>query len=110
MRARPARFARKAPTRLSIDYPGQGERIFCAHYTLRISAPEAARSVDVSIDQGPWRHCRQAAGHWWYDWTCWDCGEHEVIARVRTREGEVVSCEPHEFLVDLEPHQEEANA
>lgn len=38
-------------------------------YTFRVAAPETADEVDVSIDRGPWRPCRRAAGYWWFDWS-----------------------------------------
>ncbi|MBI4376969.1 MAG: hypothetical protein HY549_11030 [Elusimicrobia bacterium] len=88
-------------TQLSVDYPQQGERVISPQYTLRLSAPEGAKNVEVSIDQGDWRCCRQADGHWWYDWSGYDNGEHEIVARIETQEGGKISSEPHEFFVQL---------
>jgi hypothetical protein len=90
-------------TQLSVDYPRQGETINCPQYTMRISAPEGVKRVDVAIDDGEWMACRQTNGHWWYDWSGYQNGEHEVVVRIETQEGKLISCEPHEFLVDLEP-------
>ncbi len=105
-------MARKhaAMTRLSIDLPRQGERIHSTRYTLTVAAPDGARRVAVSIDHGPWRACRRSDGRWEYVWSRYASGEHEVVARLTTPEGAIVSSEPHEFVVDLEPHAEEANA
>lgn len=89
-------------TQLSVDYPQQGERVTSACYTLRLSAPANARSVDVAIDDGPWQSCRQSNGYWWYDWSGYQNGEHEIVARVETQEGARVSSEPHEFFVQLQ--------
>jgi len=100
----------KGMTRLSVDFPRQGERITSPTYAVRVTAPADARVVEVSLDQGPWQPCRDSVGHWWYDWADYSSGEHEVIARIITRGGERLSCEPHEFFVDLEPHASEANA
>lgn len=90
--------------RPQIDYPAQDEKIDSREYSLRISASEAGMNVDVSIDQGPWLPCRKASGHWWYDWSGYDAGEHEVIARTRATESSrwVVSL-PHEFFVNPLP-------
>jgi hypothetical protein len=82
----------------------------CPVYTVRVAAPDKARGVDVAVDQGAWRPCRRSVGYWWYDWSGYTSGEHEMIARVRMRDGEVVTSEPHEFFIDLGPHDREANA
>lgn len=88
-------------TMLAVDFPRQGERIASREYTLRVSAPEDIKRMDVSIDQGDWLPCRKSAGYWWYDWSGYDSGEHEILARIETSDGKFVSCEPHEFLVQL---------
>ena len=101
---------RNIKTRLSVDFPRQDEKITSRHYTLRVTAPEGVRSVDVSIDGQGWMACRHAVGHWWHDWADYGSGKHDIIARIRTRQGAVITSEPHEFHVDLEPHDAEANA
>lgn len=70
-----------------VDFPAQDEAIASAHYTFRLSAPERAESVDVSIDQGPWLPCRKAEGFWWYDWSGYGDGAHELIARTPGKSG-----------------------
>lgn len=90
-------------TQLSVDFPRQNEVIASSEYTFRISAPADVQKVEVTIDHGPWHHCRQAAGFWWCDWSGYDDGEHEVTARLVTGDGRTVSAEPHEFFVRLEP-------
>lgn len=89
-------------TQLSIDYPRQGETITGAGYTFRVSAPLDSRVVEVAIDQGPWKPCREASGFWWFDWSGYESGEHQLVARLVTAEGRPISTEPHEFLVRLE--------
>ena len=84
-----------------VDFPYQDEGIVSPQYTLRISAPENAESVDVSIDQGPWLSCRKAEGFWWYDWSGYENGEHEVIARTPGRNGRWLMSTPNEFMVKL---------
>jgi hypothetical protein len=89
-------------TQLSVDYPRQGEKISGESYTFRVTAPEDVQTVEVAVDQGDWRPCRQSAGNWWCDWSGYEDGEHEIAARIVTAEGREVSSEPHEFLVQLE--------
>jgi hypothetical protein len=88
-------------TQLSVDFPRQGERINSANYTFRISAPGDVK-VEVAVDQGDWKPCRQAAGYWWYDWSGYENGEHEITARLVSNTGRAVNAEPHEFFVQLE--------
>lgn len=88
-------------TMLAVDFPRQGERVSSAQYTLRVSAPDDIKSMDVSIDQGDWQPCRKSVGYWWRDWSGYDSGEHEIVARIETSDGKFVSCEPHEFFVEL---------
>lgn len=88
-------------SQLSVDFPQEGERIAAPQYTLRLSCPENVRKVEVAIDDGEFQACRQAAGHWWYDWAGYEDGAHEVVARIETQDGLTVSTEPHDFFVQL---------
>lgn len=88
-----------AEPRPEIEYPRSGETVVSPTYTLRIAAPAAVEAVDVSIDQGPWRRCRKDVGHWWYDWSGYADGEHEIIARTRGRNGRWLMSAPRELLV-----------
>lgn len=90
----------QARTMLAVDYPRQGESIEVPFYSIRLSAPEDAAAMEIAIDQGDWRACRKAAGYWWYDWSGYESGEHEIVARLRI-DGRIVTCEPHEFFVRL---------
>jgi|SRR3569832_2595938 len=89
-------------TQLSIDFPLQGDTITGADYTVRVSAPLDSRQVEIAVDQGAWKPCRQASGFWWFDWAGYESGEHELVARLVTAEGRTISTEPHEFFVRLE--------
>lgn len=88
------------PARPAVDFPAQDESILSAQYTFRVSAPDSAESVDVSIDQGPWLACRKAEGFWWYDWSGFDDGEHELIARTPGKNGRFLLSAPVEFLAE----------
>lgn len=85
--------------RPEVEYPQQDEKITSTQYSFRIGAPAGAEGVDVSIDQGPWLACRNSAGFWWYDWSGYDNGEHEIIARIRGRNNRWIVSTPHEFMV-----------
>ncbi|MDE2038403.1 MAG: hypothetical protein KGO96_02670 [Elusimicrobia bacterium] len=94
---------KRESARLSVDFPRQGEIISFPTYTLRLSAPQDLKNVEVSIDGGAWRACRQAEGFWWYDWSDYDDGEHSIVTRVELREGRMLASEPHQCFVDLQP-------
>lgn len=86
---------------LAVDYPRQNEKIISSNYTVRVFAPEGAKRVGISIDQGPWKSCRAAVGYWWYDWAGYENGEHQIVVSMETAEGVRVVSEPHEFYVEL---------
>ncbi|MFI5361813.1 MAG: hypothetical protein ACHQ49_07570 [Elusimicrobiota bacterium] len=90
-------------SRPEIEYPKDGETIVSPEYTVRIAGPEAAEAVDVSIDQGPWRACRKEVGYWWYDWSGYDEGDHEIIARTLGSNGRWRMSVPRELLVAAKP-------
>ena len=85
--------------RPDIEYPRQEETLVSRTYTMRVAAPAAVEALDVSIDQGAWRPCRKDVGFWWYDWSGYPDGEHEVIARIRGRAGRWRMSAPRQFFV-----------
>lgn len=88
---------------LAVEYPRQNEKITSSDYTVRVFAPQSAKRVGISIDQGPWKSCRSAVGYWWYDWAGYQDGEHQIIVSMETGEGGRVISEPHEFFVERTP-------
>lgn len=93
----------------SIDYPREDELITSPHYTFRIAAPMNAEKVEVCIDGAPWQLCRYSAGHWWYDWTGYYSGEHEIVARLLPFDSRNYILCTRRFTVDLdEPRREGA--
>lgn len=92
-------------SRLSLDYPKQAECIQSPYYTLRVSAPQGVRGVEVSIDGAPWQTCREAVGHYWFDWTGYENGDHEITARVALPGGRIVTAEPHMVRVQIAGRQ-----
>ncbi|MEK7232481.1 MAG: hypothetical protein AAB268_01590 [Elusimicrobiota bacterium] len=89
-------------TQLSVDFPRQGEKISGDSYTFRISAPEDVQKVEAAVDRGAWRECRRSAGYWWYDWSGFENGGHEITARLVTADGRAVSAQTREFFVQLD--------
>lgn len=85
--------------RVSVAYPGENETISHPEYTMQVATSEPASSVEVRVDQGDWRACREALGLWWYDWNGYGSGEHEVVARRRGPDGETETSEPRSFFV-----------
>jgi len=68
-------------SKISIDYPQEGERVCRGHYAIRISAGEGASQV--AIDEGAWQECRADAGYHWYDWFPEKPGAHRISVRTR---------------------------
>ena len=64
-----------------VEYPQEGEALARPGYTFRIGALPEAYAVEVSIDQGEWKPCRESLGLWWYDWADYADGEHTLVAR-----------------------------
>lgn len=86
-----------ADIRPDIEYPKQDETIVSSNYTVRVAAPESVEALDVSIDQGPWQPCRRDVGYWWFDWSGYAAGEHEIIARTRGHNGRWRMSAPREL-------------
>lgn len=72
-----------------IDYPQRGELITSKEYAIRIEAKEAAK-VELSIDGGPWQLCRFAVGYWWFDWSGYLPGKHELAVLTTDENGSTV--------------------
>lgn len=72
---------------MRVEYPAEGEVLASPCYTFRIGSIPEANNVEVSIDQGEWRPCRESLGLWWYDWADYAQGEHTLAARSRMGDG-----------------------
>jgi hypothetical protein len=93
------RHVETAEGRPEIEYPHEEETVVSPTYTVRVAAPASVEALDVSIDQGSWRACRKDVGYWWYDWSGYADGEHDVIARIRGRNGRWRMSAPRRLLV-----------
>lgn len=86
---------------ITLDYPQENENVASLEYVFRITAQDAMRSVSVSIDAGAWQPCREAVGHWWYDWSDYKEGGHQVRVEARTQSGKKISFGPRAFMVTV---------
>jgi len=86
---------------IAVEYPRERECITGREYTFRVAAKEASR-VELSIDEGEWRTCRQADGHWWYDWSGYMTGKHQAVARIQPQnDGQKDTSRVCRFRVEL---------
>ena len=85
---------------ISVDHPRRGERILFPQYTFRVET-SSSDAVEISIDGEGWRACRQAVGYWWYDWSDYQSGLHQVVVRLRPRDGETTPAQTCLFRVEM---------
>jgi hypothetical protein len=83
-----------------VEYPSEGAVIARPSYAFHIAATPGAAGVEVSIDEGDWMPCREAVGLWWYDWSGFENGEHELTARAHMGGGISTRSAPRRFLVE----------
>jgi hypothetical protein len=88
------------PEKITVEYPKEGERINSTHYAFKISARFPVVKVEVSLDGGAWKACRQAAGHWWFDWTGFSSKNYVLHARARTKDGAEHMSSVRRFVVN----------
>jgi hypothetical protein len=68
-------------SKVSIDYPQEGERVHCGHYAIRITAGDG--ECQASINDGEWQSCRTDAGYSWFDWFPEKPGSQHITVRAR---------------------------
>ena len=83
-----------------IEYPRHNETITSQDYTFRIVAMHGVKKVEVSIDEAGWQPCRQSGDSWWYDWSGYGSGEHEIVARLQLSDGRFHTSERRFFAVE----------
>ncbi len=91
-----------------LDHPQQGEIITAPQYTFRIGTLGNIELVDISINQGPWQPCRNAAGYWWYDWSGYKSGRYQAEAKAKTKDGRAVTSMQCNFQVALGTDMEQS--
>lgn len=84
-----------------LDHPQQGEKITVPQYTFRVGTIGAIVRVEISLNDGPWKACRNAVGYWWYDWTDYAAGRYQAAVRAQTKDGHLFTTEPCKFQVAL---------
>ena len=85
--------------RAVLDHPQQGEKITAPQYTFRIGTLGDIELVAISINNGPWQPCRNAAGYWWYDWAGYTEGRYQAEAEAQTKDGRVFMTGQRNFQV-----------
>jgi hypothetical protein len=93
--------SRTSTNMVKIDYPEKDEVITSRHYTFRISAGIPAAEVDVSIDGSNWMPCREAMGHWWFDWENYKTKPYALHARLHAKDGSKQVSSIRRFSVKL---------
>jgi hypothetical protein len=87
--------------KLEVEYPAADEVVASAQYTFRVSSTEPLVEAEISIDRAAWQPCRHACGLWWYDWTGYGAGQHQVAARGVARDGRVLNSTFRRFEVSF---------
>jgi hypothetical protein len=91
---------------VAIDYPLHNETITSNDYTFRVTAMPGVKKVEISINGGGWEPCRQSENAFWYDWSGYVSGDHEMIARVQLPSGHHYNTEHRFFSVELDPQRQ----
>ncbi|MCK4659256.1 MAG: hypothetical protein KAV82_07005 [Phycisphaerae bacterium] len=73
-------FTPLTPPGVNIIFPNEGETIVSPDYTIQMYTNESTNNVRVKIDTGDWSQCYFAYHYWWFDWSSYSPGDHEIIA------------------------------
>ncbi len=90
-----------AEAEVKVDFPKTGEVVISPSYGIRIDVPEAVK-VELAINDGPWQPCRLAVGYWWYDWSGYLPGKHQLAAKAHTAAGRVLTSRSRQVTVKLD--------
>lgn len=90
------KVSRPAPA-VSIDYPQEGEAVRSGHYSIRLTA-SGASDAQIRLDGGDWVQCREAVGHYWFDWAP-KTGNASIEARARAGKGRWTAAPKREVAV-----------
>ncbi|MFA6577465.1 MAG: hypothetical protein WCU88_00160 [Elusimicrobiota bacterium] len=74
-------------TSVDVQYPQEGEKVYKGHYAIRVDGTDV-HNVLVSINNGDWQHCREACGHYWYDWYPAENGNFRIVAKATAQNGQ----------------------
>ena len=86
-------------TAVHVKYPRAGEKVSRPSYSVHIEAlPDPVR-VELRINDSDWIPCREALGLYWYDWAGFEPGNHRLVARVMTQDGDMLESVEREIIV-----------
>lgn len=88
---------KKAALTVSVDHPLEGEAVLPGHYSIRVTAGGAAQA-QVRLGEGEWTDCREAVGHFWFDWSP-ASGPVLIEARARAGKGRWTAAKPRRCAV-----------
>ena len=91
--------ARKPRLAVAVDYPLEGETVRPGHYSIRLTAAGAGQA-QVRFDGGGWSDCREAVGHFWFDWAP-QAGPARIEARARAGKGRWVAAPARACAVEV---------
>lgn len=78
--------AAKTKTQVEVQYPQEGEKVYKGHYAIRVDVDDS-QNVQVSINNGDWQSCREACGHFWFDWYPAEAGSFRIVAKATLQDG-----------------------
>ena len=73
-----------------IELPRDKEVVTSAFYSIRVASGEAGK-VEVSIDGSIWQPCRFTGDYWWYEWSDYAPGPHQIRAQFYDGDGRVLA-------------------
>ncbi|MBI5244696.1 MAG: hypothetical protein HY922_13590 [Elusimicrobia bacterium] len=80
------RAVQKQPYAIEVQYPQEGEKVYKGHYAVRVDI-QNVQNVQLSINSGDWQDCREASGHYWFDWYPAEAGSFRIVARALGPDG-----------------------
>ncbi|OGS40736.1 MAG: hypothetical protein A2506_07685 [Elusimicrobia bacterium RIFOXYD12_FULL_66_9] len=93
------RMVERRPT-VQVVCPSEDAVIAQPCFTFQMAATPGVDGVQVSIDRSEWVACRESLGLWWYDWSGFEKGEHQLLARTHMGNGIAVDSAARRFSVD----------
>lgn len=90
---------------LAIEFPKDHEMISVPVFDVCIEPVGNVKNIEISIDGQSWRRCRYAVGFWWFEWSGYQSGHHQIVCRGRTQNESLFVTPPRRFWVDLRPQE-----
>jgi hypothetical protein len=93
-------FSLNSKEKVIIDFPKEGEVVSPPHYAFSIRTNVPVIKIELSVNGGNWRPCREAAGKWWYDWNEFKSKTYAVHARSILTDGRKIISSLRRFVVN----------